>query len=303
MQTSPPRVAATWALRQEARRVASVQLPRIARRSKAAAEVRAELTVEVLEAFASSTLERVASDPRLAFGIGKRLEVLWKAFQTSPKAWADFKKMLGIKGDSWITLVRELPSKIKAFGSNGKKALESMGKKLADSVPALRMYLDAADKLPALGDWLGRAMDYLPPGIARTLKGIHNKATSLAGWVDNILSKHPVAKTLGTLVSAAIFAYVWFNVVEVSWDMPELIRGFTGGFSFVELLHSLPESAVGLVLRFMFPGLPSGLLWNAILPITVAMRLAWMHREGILEFGRGAARIKWDRLGVPDPGL
>jgi len=88
----------------------------------------------------------------LAFGVGKRLEMLWKAFQTSPRSWAEFKKMLDIKGDSWLSLARELPSKIKAFMSKGKKYLETLGTKLVDSVPALRIYLDAANTLPVLGE-------------------------------------------------------------------------------------------------------------------------------------------------------
>jgi hypothetical protein len=278
-------------------------LPRVARRDKAAALVRRELTAEVLEAFASAALDRVASDLRLAAGIGQRLEVLWRAFQEAPNAWADFKRMLGVKGDSWLTVVRELPGKIKAFAANGKKYIENIGHKLANSVPALRIYLDAAGKLPALGDWLTKVITHLPDSVARTLRGIGTRANSLAAWLDAILKKHPILKTLGTVASAALFAFIWFNVVEISWDVPELIRGFTGGFTFVDLLWSLPEASVGLVLRLMFPGLPSGLLWNALLPITVALRLAWLHREGILEWSHGHASILWDRLGVPDPGV
>jgi len=301
--TPASRVAAAWALRQEARRVAFLAIPRTARRDKAAAAVRAELTAEVLEAFAYAALDRVASDSRLAFGVGKKLEVLWKAFQSAPKAWADFKRMVGVRGDDWLSLVRELPAKIKAFAAKGAKAIEQVGAQLAESVPALRMYLDAADKLPALGTWLAQVTEHLPPGVQAALKKISNKAGSLAAWMDDILSRHPVSRSLGVVASVAMFSFIWFNVVEVSWDIPELIRGFTGGYTFVEILHNLPESAVGLVLRFMFPGLPSGLIWNALLPITVAMRLAWLHRERLITWSRGVAQVQWDRMGVVDPGL
>lgn len=297
-EPSVNRVAAAWILEEEARRVASIELPRQARRDRIAAAVRAELTPDVLAAFASGSLDRVASDLRFATSVGQRLETLWRAFQTAPQAWADFKRMLGIKADSLVSVMRELPGKIRAFMAAGKKYLEHLGERLVDAVPALRIYLDARDKLPSLGQWLEQMVNKMPPNIQRALRAVTTRFTSLAAWLDNIFQKNPSLKVLGVVASASVYAFIWFNVDEISWDLPELIRGFTGGYTFVDLFQSLPESAVGFVLKLMFPGLPSGLMWNALLPITVALRIAWLHRQRLLTWSQGHATILWDRMSM-----
>lgn len=301
MTPSASRVAAAWILREEACRVASLQPTRQARRNRAASQVRTELSSDVLEAFVAHAVDRVAADFRVAASLGQRLETLWKAFQTAPKAWAEFKAMIGVKGDSWLAVARELPGRIKTFMASGKGVLAHIGDQLAEKIPALRIYLDAKEKLPSFGVWLDQMVDHMPVAVQRVLRGISTKATSLAKWIDEILSKNVGLKVLGAVASAALFAFIWFNVAEISWDIPELIRGFLGGYTFVELFQSLPESAAGLVLKLMFPGLPGGLVWNALLPITVAMRLAWLHRQKLLAWSHGHAQILWDRLGVPTP--
>lgn len=226
-----------------------------------------EITAEVLEAFACTS--HVASQ-RQANALGKRLMQLKSLFARAPKLWDTLKQMVGATG------VLDLPRKIQRFMQDGKKYLSQMGTRLKESVPALRIYLDQGSKLPALGVWLSRLVDVLPPNIARTVHAIGTKAKTMADWVDEILSKNTALTLAGRAMSAAIFAFIWFNVMEISWDIPELIRGFTGGYSFGELLESLPESGIGFVLHVMFPGIPSGLLWNILLPATVTIRVAWL---------------------------
>jgi len=258
--------------------------------------VRAEMTEEVLNAFAASSIDLVVARPHLASSIGARLKDLWNTFQQYPQAWSSFKKMLGIHGRSWANLARELPSKIKGFMAEGKKQLVSIAYQLLHQMPALRMYLDAAAKMPALGTMLQKALEKMPPALVGVILSVGTKAKSVAAWLDETLKKHPILKGIGILASAAIFAFVWFNVVEVSWDIPEIIRGFSGGYSFRELLHSLPESAVGFLIRILFPGIPGGMLWNVYLPITVALRLAWLQQQGLLDWNGGDAKILWEKI-------
>ena len=145
-----------------------------------------------------------------------------------------------------------------------------------------------------LGQWLEKAFETMPEGVRRGVLAVTTRARSLAEWVDGHVRRTPALKLLGAAASAAIFAFLWFNTTEVSWDIPELVRGFTGGMSFVELFQSLPETAVGLLLRTMFPGLPSGLMWNAMLPITIALRLAWLHRRRLVEWSHGRVTALWE---------
>ena len=140
----------------------------------------------------------------------------------------------------------------------------------------------------------------LPPSVQRALSAIGTKARSLAEWVDILIKQHRVLKPAGSLISGGIFGFIWWNVAELSWDIPQIIRGFLGGYSFVELLHSLPESAIGFVVALMFPGLPGGLVWNILLPATVALRLSWMIRKKYIKVEGRSLEMNWSSLGI-DP--
>lgn len=297
---SRTRLANRWLSRQAAEEIVSAPLPRTAKLDAEAARVRREMTAEVLAAFG----EAVVDDPNMrTANLSRRMKQLWEAFQTAPAKWDAFKKMLGVKATGWIGIARELPGKIKGMFREAKKYLSRVGQLMYNKIPLLRLYIDVGIKLPSVGDWLKKAVDYMPEPIQKAIQAISSRATSLAKWLDDLVHQFPVVKPGTTLVSAALFAYIWFNVVEISWDVPEIMRGFLGGYSFLELLHSLPESAMGFVLGMLFPGIPGGLLWNAILPITIAMRLGWLIHKHYIEFAPGSREmiIHWDRLGIAPP--
>lgn len=297
MSLSTRRVAHRFAAIQAAREITS-QPARI--RTAAAASVRREMTAEVLAAFAEAVVG--THDRRVAASMSRRLKQLWDAFQKVPEKWDAFKKMLRVKATSWLGVTRELPGKIRRMFSDAKKWLEKAGKTLVSKIPLLRLYFDVGAKLPSVGDWMKTAVAHLPPAVQKAVNAISAKANSLASWIDQLLKKHRVLGAAGAVVSAAIFAYIWFNVTEISWDVPEIMRGFLGGYSFVELLHSLPESALGLVISMMFPGIPGGLVWNAILPITIVLRLAYLIQKDYIEWSPGKELVvHWDKLGVEPP--
>jgi len=295
--TLPQRVAFRYAALQAAREITS-HPGRI--RTAGADGVRRELTAEVLAAFADAV--EVRPGHRVAVNLSRRMKQLWDMFQQAPGKWEQFKAMLNVKATSWIGVARELPGKIKRMFADGKKWLEKAGSTLVSKIPLLRLYLDVG-KLPGVGDWMKSALSYLPEPIQKAVSAITARANSLASWIDQLLKKHRVLAATGTAVSAALFAYIWFNVTEISWDVPEILRGFLGGYSFVELLHSLPESGLGLLLGLMFPGIPGGLVWNAILPITVALRIAYMVQRDYIEWAPGKELVlRWDKMGIEPPG-
>jgi len=258
------------------------------------------MTAEVLAAFAEAAVG--THDHRVAASISQRLKQLWDVFQKAPEKWEAFKKMLGVKATSWLGVARELPGKIKQMFSEGKKWLAGAGQTLANKIPLLRLYFDVGVKLPSVGDWMAKALTHMPEPVQKAVRAISSKVKSLAAWIDELTKKHRVLRAAGVLTSAAVFALIWFNVTEISWDIPEILRGFLGGYSFVELVHSLPESALGFILGLMFPGLPGGLVWNVILPITVAMRLAWLIQQGAIEWKPGRELlVHWEKLGMTPP--
>lgn len=261
--------------------------------------VRREMTAEVLAAFGDA----LVGDPRVrTASLTSRLKQLWDMFQSAPSKWEEFKRLLRVKATSWIGVARELPGKIRSMVAEGKKWLEKAGDTLIQKVPLLRLYFDVGLKFPSVGDWMDRALTKMPEPIQRAVSAIATRARSLAEWIDSLTKKHPVLRAAGAVTSAAVFAVIWLNVTELSWDIPEILRGFLGGYSFVELLRSLPESGVGLIISLLFPGIPGGLVWNAILPITLALRLAWLIQQGTIEWRPGKElAVNWKALGMEPP--
>ena len=259
-----------------------------------------ELTPEVLLAFVDGRGKRVAS-VKQALDLVKKIKQLWEAFTTKKGAWDDFKKIIGVRADSLLGALKELPSKIQAFVKKGKDFLEKAGDYLVRKVPLFQIYSEARGKMPSLNAYLLKMTEYLPPKISSALKKVGKGATSLAEVLDEYVRKHPIASLAGTLASSAIFAAIWMNVTEVSWDLADILRGFLGKYTFAELLKSLPEAGVGFVLTLLFPGLPSAYLLNALLPITVALRLAWMVGQKYVSWERGSLEVHWDKIGVDPP--
>jgi hypothetical protein len=269
------RVAQRHIVRQAARQIVSEgrQI-----RTASAGQVRSELTVEVLEAFGSAI--RTAANPM------GRLKQLWEMFQEVPRAWAQFKQMIGIKADGALALAMELPSKIKQLIKEGEKALSHVGQKLRE-LPPIALYFDIVKNTPSANAFITKMVDYLPAPMQKVIHGIHSKAKSFTAFIDETVAKYPSIKPMSALISAAIFTVIWMNAYELSWDVPSILKGFLGGFSWTELLDSIPESAAGFALSLMFPGIPTGLILKAGLPLTLALRLAWLLHKGQIEYKPG----------------
>lgn len=280
------RVAARHVLNNEVRRFTT------ARRANVKSK---DLTTEVMLTFAHAS--RVAT-VKQALGLASKLKTLWEMFNTEKGAWESFKDMIGVRAGSYLESLRELPSKIKAFVQKGANVLAKAGNFLATNVPFFQVYVDAQKKMPSLNNLLLRLVDYLPPAISRGLKKIGEGATSFAAQLDIYVQKHPLTMVAGTLLSAAIFTIIWLNVTEISWDIPDILKGFLGMYSFAELLKSLPEAGIGLLLSLMFPGLLSKYLLNAILPVTVALRVAWLVGQRYASWENGGLTLHWEKLGV-----
>lgn len=133
------------------------------------------------------------------------------------------------------------------------------------------------------GHWIFHSPNDMPR-LAKLLEKVAKDA-GIAGFyekklrpgikeLDRILRKY--LPNLSKVALGAIFAFIWLNVDELTWDMAYLVRGFTGQFALDELLESLPESAIGFL---------TGKAWGigyTILPMMMLAKVAWMLQNGYL---------------------
>lgn len=224
---------------------------------------------------------RTASSKEVVAGITSAVSRLVGLFKRAPEAWAAIKRGLGLEDASLPNLVRG----IKDAMAEGKRALMSVLHKATSHLPLSLFFIDQ-HKMPGLTDLIRRLVKDVP-WLQRALSKIREGAET----IDNLFRKH--IPTLRRPVYAAIYIYVWISVLEITWDIPGIVAGFTGGISLVELLASMPESAIG----GLFAQLGFGTF--AALPITLVLRLAWLVAKQYLEYKPGHGfTVRWDRLGV-----
>ncbi len=238
-----------------------------------------DVTPAVLSVFA----EALIPEGKVAFfgAVVKKLKKLLALIKKAPTLWTKIKEMLGKD----ITLAG-LPKAIKEWLKKGKDVLKKLFSKVTQKFP-LALYFVPSIKMPGLTDALQRIVERSPT-LRKILAGIKDIAGRVDQWLDKYLP------TLQRPLLAAIFAFVWFNVAELSWDIPGLVKGFTGGISFGELLASLPESGIGLFAAM------SGLGFGA-LPVTILARLLWLAGKRLIEWARGSIKIRWDKIDPDTP--
>jgi hypothetical protein len=249
-----------------------------------------DFTPEVLgvfgEAFLLPSMDTRKSHVRVAIfkGLGSRLKSLYQLFKKAPQLWVKIKEVLGIEN------LRDIPKKLKSWAKQGMKSLKKSLKSLVVGNPLVALYFVPKNKLPGVGDLLNRVTKSSP-----RLDAVLSKVNkSVVQPIDQILKRSKVLRTLARPVMAAIFIFIWLNVAELSWDAEGLVKGFTGNISLGELLGSLPESGLGLLIALLFPGLGT----FGLLAPTLMARIAYLLYKKILVWTKGGLVILWDKLGI-----
>jgi len=255
-----------------------LQTKEAARRICASGTVRtasAVLSSDALAAFGEFLWE---PGTKLAFfGLMKKLKQLYDAFKKAPNLLDSIQQMIGD-----LT-----PSAIKDWARKGKQALKNIGKRIMHSFP-LAAFFCPKRKAPGLTDMVAR-MIKKAPWLEKQLKRVK---TNIVDPLDKLLDKH--IPNLKRPLIAAIFIFIWLNVVEISWDGDFLWRGFTGALSLGELLVSLPESGLGFVAAAMGLGIYT-------IPLVIIARIVWLVANHYLEWVPGKGfKIRWDNLDVED---
>lgn len=209
---------------------------------------------EEVENLEPGFFKRLAS--KLKSGV-KRILSLFKI----PKIVAALKDLLGeISVANVLALIKK-----------GKDYAKKIGKSLKDKA----WFAIDQGKIPTVTDLV------LKTEIGLKAQGLYQqKVKPWVQIVDDWLKKYlPV---LSKIALAALFAYIWFNVEELSWEPSDLIRGFTGALSLTEMVATLPESAFGLLISFLMGG-----LGYTIMPYLLIPRLAWMLAKGYIKWHKG----------------
>ncbi len=221
------------------------------------------LTPRVLEAFAEgfSLYEgRVAS----LGGLVKKLGSLTEFFKKAPKVWGTIKQFLGVKD------IADLPRAIKDWAKQGLVAFKNVVLQATKRIP-LALYFVSEKKMPGLTDLVKRILNSNPT-IAKAVEKIRNFGERLDVMFDKYLP------TIKKPLLAAIFIFIWWNSgIELTWDFPELVKGFTGNYSIGALFIGFPEVVISLVVSTTGLG-----FWG--LPITVLARLLWLLAQDYLEW-------------------
>jgi hypothetical protein len=235
-----------------------------------------DITPRVLEAFAEGFLLQGEGRVASLGGLVKKLEKLVGIFKKAPKTWEKIKQFLGIEG------ITDLPKAIKEWAKKGLDALKQALKKATQVFP-LSLYFVPHKKMPGLSDLVERIMAR-NPNLAKIIQGVKNLGAKADAWLDKYLP------TLRRPLLAAIFIYIWLNVVEISWDLEFLLEGFSGGISVGALLTSLPESGLG----FLLAGFGLG-YWS--LPVALMARIIWLVANEYLEWvPEKGLRVRWDKI-------
>lgn len=230
---------------------------------------------------------------KLAFGgIVSKAKEIWNAFKTAPDKWEEFKAKLGLAGESTLSLIRSFPKKMKDFWKKAndlvKKTFAKAGKAIVKKFPQLEIFFKVVGKLPSVTSFFKNLMSKFPK-LKSVLDSIGRKASTLADTVDGFFDEYTLLKPANWFARGAFFTYVWMNVAELSWNVPEILRGMLGGMSWAEILKSLPESGLGLVVALLFGAFipfPYGgqfaakIGLNALLPMALAVQIWWLVSKG-----------------------
>lgn len=261
-----------------------------------------EFTPEVLLAF-TTPIKKSGS-------ITKYLKAIWGAFSSAPKLWEKFKQQLGIKSSNVLSLMKELPKKIKQLFKEGEKLLKKAASKMFNSAKDfLQVFSKVSQNLPSVQGWVeGQLPKILPSKVFSAMQSAGAKFNSLADWLDNLISKSSVLKAISWPAKAYLFYKIWINVTELSWNTAEIAKGMLGMISFSEILKSLPESGLGFLFSLLFGSLlPGGDLflkigWNALLPFALAIQIFWLYKKGFIVYKGGTISVNYKALGIePNP--
>ena len=207
----------------------------------------------------------------------KKLQRIWEFLQKAPQVWKTIRDFFKVDSPE------QLAKALRDWAKKGKEVFGKLLKQVKKTFP-FSLYFVEKGKMPGLTDAIMRIIE-ANPKLKKALSSIN---TNIVEPLDRVLEKH--IPNLSRPIKAAVFIYIWLNVVEISWDFQGLIRGFTGQVSLGELFGSFPESALGAFLSLF--GIGYGLL-----PVVLIARILWLvaHKYMYWVPGKGL-QVDWAKI-------
>lgn len=233
----------------------------------------AGLTPEVVAAFGEH-FYLPQHQGKVAFGnLVRKLKKLVDGFKRLPKLWDKFKEVIGVES------LMDLPGAIKNLAAMAEKGLRKVLHKLFDTWP-LKIYTLEKGKIASFNAMLDTLISKSPK-----LKRVLDSAVSKIGDFGEMVRKH-APHIVGGLM-AAIYIWVWFNVVEFEWDLKALVDAVSGALTFPEFMATLPGSAFG----FLLNGFGFGTF--TLLPLTIAARLLYLLQQRYISWTGTGFKVDW----------
>lgn len=231
------------------------------------------LTPDVVAAFAEQ-FYLPQHEGKVAFGgLVRKLKQMVDGFKHLPHLWDKFKKALGVESLS------DLPGVIMDMAGQAKKALRFVLTKVFNTWP-LKIYTLDKGKLGGINQLLDSLISKSPK-----FKQFIQAAAAKMGHYGEMVRK--AAPHITGAVMVAVYVWVWFNVVEVEWDLKALTDAVSGALTFPDFLASLPGSAVGLLLNTLNLGT------FTLLPVTLAARVLYMLANRYIEWTGRGFKVDW----------
>ena len=249
---------------QTACRVAYEQVPSLKRASSS------DLSLEAIQVVAKHLTNNSRQDftQRKAFiSLVKKVKKLVTLFKKAPKAWQQFKSMLGITS-SGVSMIKEIDTKLGSFLEEGKKKLGQLSKRILKELPMLRLLGEVLEEQNRWEDLIQKYKSYLPEKVQRGLERAGEGVSNLGDWLDGLLATSPTLKALSAPIKIYIFFQIWDWFAD--FDFRAVVAGFLGTISFKDLVAMLPGEGIEILLELILPPPTNGALVKLIASVGVS---------------------------------
>lgn len=253
---------------QNACRVAYEQTPSLKRASSS------DFSLEAIQVVAKHLTNNSRQDftQRKAFiSLVKKVKKLVSVFKKAPKAWQQFKAMLGIT-TTGVSMIGEIDNKLGNLLEEGKKKLGQLSTKILKELPMLRLLGEVLEEKNRWEYFIDRYKSYVPEKIRNGLERAGQGVENLGAWLDGLLGK---SRTLRAL-SGPIKIYIMFQIWDwfADFNFKAIISGFLGTISWTDLIAMLPGEGLEIILELILPPPTNGALVKLIFGVGLSSVVA-----------------------------
>lgn len=258
-------------------------------RTASAYQVRQELNANTLIPFANQIVKHGS-----VFGLTSKLKAIYEKYQEQPQMWNLFKKTLGINATDNISLYHQLNEKLSGYLEQGKLWVNTHKQQLSEKNKYLYFMFLYADKAPTVTSSINYLLEKVDSEekqiILQAFKKYNGGFNTFAEIIEDFFDHHPVFDVMSMPAKAYVFWLVWTNVAEVSWKVTDITKGFLGLMSWGDLIRSLPENGLGLLVQVFCPFIPSGMInsslkigWNALIIPAMGAQFYYLYRRHLID--------------------